>query len=392
MSRNSDCNVSIIGAGPYGLSAAAHLQALGVDTNVFGEPMEFWSTGMPPGMLLRSPRIASTISDPAQQLTLESYEHATATAPAQRVAGETFVAYGQWFHHQMGARHDRRRVTELRRDGSRFLLTLQDGTVVSSRCVVVAAGIGPFRKKPEVFANLCSCVASHCYEGVSFSKMGDRVAVIGAGQSALECAALLHERGVQVEVIARIPSLRWIGMHPRLHRLGPVSKMLYSRHDIGPIGISRLVAYPRLLRHFPASARDRIRRRAVRSAGAPWLLPRLKGVKLTTGRHVVAAKQLGKEVELKLDDGTERRVEHVLLGTGYRVDLARYQFLTPELRKEIRQVDGSPDLDAGLCSSITGLHFTGAAAARSFGPLLYFVTGTEWASRELASWFACNRN
>ena len=57
-----DCDVSIVGAGPYGLSAAAHLHALGVDTRVFGEPMQFWNTGMPPGMLLRSPRPASTIS------------------------------------------------------------------------------------------------------------------------------------------------------------------------------------------------------------------------------------------------------------------------------------------------------------------------------------------
>jgi hypothetical protein len=36
------------------------------------------------------------------------------------------------------------------------------------------------------------------------------------------------------------------------------------------------------------------------------------------------------------------------------------------------------------------LHFIGATAARSFGPLLYFVAGTEFASRELASYVARN--
>ncbi len=387
-----DCDVAIVGAGPYGLSAAAHLRALGVDTRVFGEPMEFWSTGMPPGMLLRSPREASTISDPGDRFTLEAYEEASGTEPVKRVPGNTFVSYGKWFQKQMGADHDRRHVNELRRDGALFKLTLEDGTTIKSNRVVVAAGIGPFRESPRIFSGLCACRASHCYEGKRFAEMGERVAVIGAGQSALECAALLHEAGVDVEVIARIPVLRWIGMHPRLHHLGPVSKALYSKHDIGPIGISRLVAYPNLLYYFPMTPKDRIRTRAVRSAGAPWLVPRLKKVKLTTGRRVVSAKEVGSEVELKLDDGSERRVDHVLMGTGYRVDLARYEFLAPELRNEIRQLDGYPDVTAGFCTSVPGLHFTGAPGARKFGPLLYFVTGTEWASNELANWFRRHRN
>lgn len=387
-----DCNVAIVGAGPYGLSAGAHLHAMGVETRVFGKPMEFWDTGMPPGMLLRSPREASTISDPADRFTLEAYEEATGTQPVKRVYGKTFVDYGRWFQKKMGAPHDPRHVTELRRDGSTFKLTLEDGSVVRSKRVVVAAGIGPFFTNPSVFSDLGPCRATHCYEGKRFAEMGKRIAVIGAGQSALECAALLHEAGVDVEIIARIPTLRWIGMHPRLHNLGPVSKVLYSKHDIGPIGISRLVAYPNLLHRFPMALRDKIRTRAVRSAGAPWLISRLEGVKISTGRSVVSAKEVGTEVELKLNDGTERRVDHVLMGTGYRVDLARYEFLAPELRNEIRQLDGYPDLTSGLRTSVSGLHFTGAPAARRFGPLVYFVTGTEWASNELASWFRRNKN
>ena len=392
MSHSVDCDVAVIGAGPYGLSAAAHLHALGVDTRVFGKPMEFWSTGMPPGMLLRSPREASTISDPGDKFTLEAYEEASGTEPVKRVKGDTFVSYGKWFQKQMGANHDPRHVSELRREGSRFQLTLEDGSVVTSNRVVVAAGIGPFYRNPQVFSDLCPCRASHCYQGKSFAEMGERVAVVGAGQSALECAALLHEAGVEVEVLARIPVLRWIGMHPRLHNLGPVSKMLYSKHDIGPIGISRLVAYPNLLYYFPRPSLDKIRTRAVRAAGAPWLVPRLQEVKLTTGRSVVSAKEVGSEVELKLDDGSERRVDHVLMATGYRVDLASYKFIDPALRNEIRQLDGYPDVTAGLCTSVPGLHFTGAPAARKFGPLVYFVTGTEWASNELTSWFRRHRN
>jgi hypothetical protein len=348
--------------------------------------MDFWATGMPPGMLLRSPREASTISDPKANLTLEDYEAASQTAPVKRVAGDTFVNYGRWFKGQLGVAADSRRVIEVNRHGNGFRLTLPNGEYCDSRRVIIAAGIGPFRKSPKQFEDLPASRVSHCYEGRRFGDLGKRVVVIGAGQSALECAVLLGEAGVQVEVIARIPALRWIGMHKRLHELGPISKVLYSKHDIGPIGISRLVAYPNLLYCLPMSTRDKIRKRAVRSAGAPWLIPRLDGVKISTGRSIQSAKEAGGEVQLILDDGSERRVDHILLGTGYDVDISRYDFLGQELLKEIRRLEGYPDLGDGFTSSVPGLHFVGASAAKRFGPLMYFVTGTEWSSKQLTSW------
>jgi cation diffusion facilitator CzcD-associated flavoprotein CzcO len=59
-----DCEVAVIGAGPYGLAAVAHLKSKGIEVRMFGRPMEFWADKMPAGMLLRSPRVASNISDP----------------------------------------------------------------------------------------------------------------------------------------------------------------------------------------------------------------------------------------------------------------------------------------------------------------------------------------
>jgi cation diffusion facilitator CzcD-associated flavoprotein CzcO len=388
----SDYEVAVIGAGPYGLSAGVHLKVTGISLRVFGEPMEFWAQKMPEGMLLRSPRVASNISDPANAFTLEAYEAASKKKPCAPLPLDTFVGYGKWFRHQLEADLDHRKVARVEQEPQGFRLILEDGEVVRCGRLVVAAGIGSFKKKPTIFEGISTLQVSHCYEGRDMRKFaGKKVAVIGAGQSALESAALLHEAGAQVEVILRETGLRWIGKHKWLHALGPVSKMLYSRHDVGPIGISRLVAYPKLVSHLPVKLRDRIRTRAVRPAGAPWLTERLSQVRFTTGCYVTNASTVGNEVTLSLNDGTERRVDHVLLGTGYRVDISRYDFLTPALVRQVRQFDGYPKLGRGFSSSVPGLHFIGATAARSFGPLLYFVAGTEFASRELTAYILRNK-
>ena len=380
------CEVAVIGAGPYGLSAAAHLKAKGISVRVFGEPMEFWAQKMPEGMLLRSPRVASNISDPESGFTLEAYEAASSQQPRAPLPLDTFVEYGKWFRHQLESEIDRRKVARVEPDEQGFRLILEDNDVVRCGRVVVAAGIGPFKKKPSVFEGFSPRLVSHCYEGRDVRKFaGKRVVVIGAGQSALESAALLHEAGAQVEVIVREAEIRWIGKHKWLHAMGPISKMLYSKHDVGPIGISRLVAYPKLMSHVPVKLRDKIRTRAVRPAGAPWLIGRLAQVKFTTGRCVTNAAMIDEQLNLSLNDGTERRVDHVLLGTGYSVDISRYDFLPPDLIRQVKQFDGYPRLGRGFRSSVPGLHFIGATAARSFGPLLYFVAGTEFASRELTT-------
>jgi FAD-dependent urate hydroxylase len=389
---STHCHVAIIGAGPYGLSAGVHLKAKGISVCVFGEPMEFWASKMPAGMLLRSPRVASNLSDPDKAFTLEGYEAASKKEPCAPVPLDTFVEYGRWFRHQLGSDLDHRTVLRVGRDDSGFRLNLQDGEEIRAKYVVVAAGIGPFRKKPAVFRNISSEQVIHCYEGRDVRRFtGKTVAVIGGGQSALETAALLHEAGAEVEVIVRQDHLNWIGKHSWLHHMGPISSMLYSSHDVGPLGISRLVAYPNLVSLIPLQLRDRIRTRAVRPAGSRWLPERLAAVKITTSRSVSQAKASGDAVMLKLDDGSDRRVDHVILGTGYQVDISKYDFLSRELIEDIKQFDGYPKLTSGFRSSVPGLHFIGATAARSFGPLLYFVAGTEFASRELVSRLPRNR-
>jgi hypothetical protein len=374
--------VAVLGAGPYGLSAAAHLGRAGVETRVFGKTMAFWRERMPSGMLLRSGWQASHIADPARELTLDAYEAAQGRRLERPVPLTDFVNYGEWYRDRAGIEPDPRLVERLSRANGHFALRLDDGETVEAGSVVVATGLDRFEWRPPQFAALPSELVSHSSEHPSLAQFaGGRVAVVGSGQSATESAALLHEAGAEVELVLRRPEVQWLsggrlGSRPRLHSL------LYPPTDVGPPGLNWIVATPGLFRTFPTSLRKPISTRVLRPAAADWLQPRLNGVILNAGRTIVTAQQNEHGCELVLDDGATREVDHVLLATGFRVDLRRLPLLE-NVVDQIRLSDGSPVLREGYESSLPGLHFVGASATYSFGPLMRFVAGTGYAARSV---------
>lgn len=385
----STCDVTIIGAGPYGLSAAAHLRTIkGLEVLVFGEPMSFWESHMPRGMYLRSNWTATRIADPKRSLTLEAYEAVSGNRLSAPVPLERFTEYGQWYQRNAVADLDRRKIARVESNLNGFRVTLDDGETFNSRRVVIAAGIGSFARRPREFDRLPSSLASHTSEHQDFRQfVRKRLLIIGSGQSALESAALLHEAGAEVEVIARSQRINWLQgwlsktLH---HRLGQgIRGFLYAPTDVGPAGLSQLMARPDLLRRLPRPLQEKLWKRSVRPAGARWLVKRLENVPIQLGRSVVSAAPLDHQVRVRFNDWSERTIDHVLLGTGYKVDVAKYEFLAPALIGSIRQFNGYPWLGFGLESSVPGLHFLGAPAAWSFGPLMQFVSGTQYASRSL---------
>ncbi len=383
------CDVAIIGAGPYGLSATAHLRGIkGLDVHALGEPMSFWQRNMPVGMLLRSGWAASHIPDPNGSLTLEAYRTASRNHFSTPVPLDRFVDYGLWYQRQTAPDLDRRKIVRVEVDAKGFRLTFEVGEAVLARRVVVAAGIGSFAWRPAQFAHLPNSLASHTSEHCEFQRFaGKKVLVIGSGQSALESAALLYESGAEVEVVARARQINWLGgLVSRTIQQGlgsRVSKLLYAPTDVGPAGISQIVARPDLVRRFPRPAQDWLRKRSIRPAGARWLVRRLQNVPIKLGSYVISASAVGDRVRVRLDDETDRIIDHVFLGTGYRVDVSKYEFFAPELAKSISHFQGYPRLSEGFETSVPKLHILGAPAVWSFGPLMQFVVGTNYASRAL---------
>ena len=377
------CSAVVIGAGPYGLSAAAHLAHAGVNVRVFGEPMESWTHHMPTGMLLRSSWKASHIADPDHALGLGSYEITSGLERADPLPLARFIRYGRWFQEYGVTGLERRRVSRVSPDPHGFRVELDDGETLRTERVVVAAGIVPFAWRPPQFAGLPPALVSHTVDHSDLGVFeGQRVAVVGGGQSALESAALLAEAGAEPELLIRARDIYWLPQEELIDDTGPLW-YAHRRIHLGGPRSSWVAAWPGLFRRLPDRVHEPLIKYITRPAGAAWLKPRLTRVPITTGRSVSSASPRGDKLVLRLDDGSMREVEHLLLATGFRVDLARYAFLAPELIGRVRTKNGSPILAGGLESSVPGLHFLGAPAARNFGPVMRFVCGTWASAREL---------
>ncbi len=387
-------SVAIIGAGPHGLSVAAHLDDVGVQTTVFGSPMAFWESHMPHGMLLRSSWRASSIASPSRRLSLEGYERSMGITLERPVRLDDFVRYGRWFADQLGARRDPRHVAAVNGTSEGFLLRTDDGLEAEFDFIVVAAGIDRFAYVPPAFADVPHPLLSHtltCRTPEAYA--GRRVAVIGGGQSALEYAALLHEAGARPFVLARTSTLRWLHepSSSRTRFRGAVRAAIHPPTGVGPRGLSWVAALPDIFRPLPLQARLRVMNRCLAPVGASWLRARLSGVPCKLDCHVRSAASGGDTVRLMLSDGTIEEADHVLIATGYHVDVTRYPFLAPELLRRVHRAAGYPVLSEGLESSVPRLHFVGAAASMSFGPVMRFVVGSWYSGASTADRIAARR-
>jgi cation diffusion facilitator CzcD-associated flavoprotein CzcO len=377
------CDVAIIGAGPYGLCAAAHLrQVKGLDIRLFGEPMSFWQRHMPERMLLRSPWVASSIADPDKQLTLDTYRTKAASALTEPVPVSEFIRYGHWMLDQIALR-PQGNVTQVDVGQGGYTLSLPNGDTLAARRVVVAGGIQPFAYRPDMFGGFSTELVTHTSEQRNFQAFANKeVLVVGAGQSALEAAGFMRAAGARVGVLIRNPMVHWLGKKRQWLHSKTFRWMLYGKGDIGPAGVSIFVQHPNLFRRLPRGIQDWWGPRAVRPAVFDRLMADTD-VAIHSSRFPVHARAEQDRVRVYLNDGSDRLVDHVVLGTGYRVDVSKYPFLSPAVVERIQRVNGYPVLGRGFETTSPSLHILGAPAAWSFGPIMRFVAGTEFAGRAL---------
>jgi thioredoxin reductase len=398
MAMSADTDVAIIGAGPYGLSIAAHLRMAGVEHRIFGSPMHLWRRQMPKGMFLKSEGFASDLYDPEGSFTLRRFcaENAIAYADmGMPVHLDTFIAYGLAFQQRLAPHLEDKTLVALSRSANGFRLRLDDGETFTARRVVLAIGIDHFRRIPGQLAHLPCERLTHSADHHDLARFKDRdVAVIGGGSSAIDLAGLLHESGARV---CLVPRRRTLDIHSKMQ----LPRSLWQRivnpmSGIGPSWRHRFYTDAPLLFHYlPEASRVRKVRNHLGPAAGWFMKDRVLGrVPILLGHEPRSAELSSDGVVLKLvaADGTERRLatEHIIAATGFEIDLHRLSFLSADIVARLKMADRTPVLSSRFQSSLPGLYFVGPATANSFGPVMRFAFGAGFTARRIAQHLAAS--
>jgi thioredoxin reductase len=384
--------VVIVGAGPYGLSIGAHLNALRIRFRILGTPMHTWRENMPKRMLLKSDGFASNLSDPESTFTLENYCEERGIAYDHTripVSLDTFIAYGTEFQKRFVPQLEDLQVVGIEREPDGFNVELSDGQHVHTEKVVIAVGISHFQYVPPSLRSLPASLMSHSSAFHHLEPLrGKSVTVVGAGASGLDLSALLLEAGVDVSLLSRNSEVHFHDQ-PAATQPSLWSRIRHPKSGIGPGLRSRFYTdAPLLFHHLPEKLRLRIVKTHLKPAAGWPMRERVVGrVPMHLGYSIERAEVKGGGVQLNLvsRDGShmEHRTEMVIASTGYRVDLHRLSFLSSDLLADIRSVENSPRLSSDFQSSVSGLYFVGVAAANSFGPVLRFAFGADFAARHI---------
>lgn len=384
-------DVAVIGAGPFGLSVAAHL-AQHHRVRVYGRPMDTWRTLMPPDMLLRSDWDHTNLSAPTGG-SLDHFVAQTGETKREPTPLQLFLRYGDWFRDRFVPDSDPADVSRVEMAGEHFRITTESTPPVLAKRLVLAVGVTPFPRTLESLRDISDPRINFAVSHRSFERYrGHRVVIVGGGQNGLESAALTARAGAaSVEILVR-SRVRWYAPREPYSPRGPLASRIYRLAypvvGFGPPPLNRIVFHPDLFSRLPETVRERINRRLLRAGGSPWIRDQVDGViPIRENCEVVAVDPRPDALHLRLSDGTVREVDDVIIAAGYRFDLERLRFLDPELRRTIRvhPSTGWPVLNRYMCSTNRRIFFAGYPAEGQFGPLTRYVEGTRFAAVRIAS-------
>jgi thioredoxin reductase len=383
-------DVIVIGAGPFGLSISAHLRNRGVEHTIVGKPMDTWRNHMPLGLFLKSEPYGSGISAATRGYDIGDYASLYGLSDYSARVGplslDRFLDYADWFTQKLVPDIQDLTVTSVTPSGSGFKVEFAEESPVFARQVIVATGVLPYARVPAELSGLPADLMTHTTVHRDLDKFrGKRVALIGGGQSSLQTAALLHEVGVDVRVIVRKEQIVWetsikpeIGLLDRIMR--PPARLCEGwscvAHD-----------YPEIFRRLPESYRILKATTALGPAGAWWLRDRVEGVvEVLTGHPVKRAEPEGSGVRLHLGGPkpSTMDVDHVMAGTGFRIDVSTLPFLAEEIKSSLVMRAGCPLVNRAGESTVDGLYFAGAHTMVSYGAGVRFISGTHHTSAHIA--------
>lgn len=388
------CDVAVIGAGPHGLSLAAHLAARGIDFRVFGKPLSTWAEHMPKDMVLKSDGFVSNLSAPAPTSTLKAYcaKHGLPYEDeGLPVPLKTFLDYATSFRERFVPMLEQTNVVSLKQDGDIFALVLETGEQVKARNVVLAIGITSFAYTPEILARLPKDHLSHSFDHRDCDGFkGREVAIVGRGASAIDLAWQMHEQGASVRIIARSTEIDFNKI-PDAYEESLIGKLHRPASGIGRGWRSLFCAQaPLLFYRLPESLRMRAIASHMHPAGGWFMREKIEAnIPLMLGRSIKTAEARNGQVSLKLADRSGREdvvvCDHVIAATGYEPDMRKVPFLDPALVEKI-----SPRWNVTLLSdtfetAVSGLYTVGLSAMYNFGPLMRFMVGAEFAAPRVAS-------
>lgn len=383
---DSKTDIAIIGAGPYGLSIAAHLKSFGADFRIFGTPMKFW-LDMSPGICLKSPDFATNIYAPKRGYRFDDWSKQRGLSSAEPCPMPQFAEYGLWAQQQLVPEVEDVQVVQLGRSRDGFRLTLDSGETVIANRTVVAVGLSNFPKIPTEL-QISSDRITHTAQVGDYARFrGMAVTVIGGGQSALEAGGLLNVNGATARVLVRNTG-GWFA-----DKLSPNRSLLqrfkWPMTELGTGQLNWVLTHvPRLASYLPQKTRTRLVRKHLGPFGTWWVRDQCgDAVAIEHGVQVVSAREAGMGVELTVVDAQGERTiftDHVLAGTGYEVDVDRIPFLDEALRADIVRVEKAPAVSRSFESSVNGLFFVGPAAMFSYGPLVRFTCGARHVAPRVA--------
>jgi cation diffusion facilitator CzcD-associated flavoprotein CzcO len=365
----SETDLLIIGAGPFGLALSAQASHLGIEHLILGKPMEFWHANMPKGMYLRS--ACDWHLDPLNIHTIESFlqSEAKTAHDVEPLSLEFYHSYAEWFQKQKQITSLPVYIRQLDQatENNHFVASTPDGNRFRARNVVIAPGFKHFAHIPkELKARLPAGRFAHTSEFVDFTNAtNNRYLIIGGRQSAFEWAALLVEAGASAVDLS--------------HRHDSPAFKASDWSWVNPL-VDAMVENPNWFRRLSPGEKDAVTQKLWaegRLKVEPWLEPRLTSdrVRIWPRTEVVnCLEQDGRELLVELTNGETLSVDRIILATGYKVNIARLPFLSAgNILGRFATLNGFPVLDDHFQTSVPGLFITSMPATQDFGPFFAFT-------------------